>query len=191
MNRTDPPLGESWSVAPALGMTGLALILGSFAAVRHDAPTAVALPPPPARPPPVVVVVPPPPPAPPAPAPVVDCGPVLYFHYEAGAAAPRSRPVEGMDALREFLERHPEAQVVVDGHADATGSVARNLALSHARATAAATWLESQGVPAKRVTARGFGAYQPLPGHEADADRNRRVRVGVSGVAGCSTGEGP
>lgn len=84
--------------------------------------------------------------------------------------------------------------VQVDGHTDPIGSAAYNQDLSERRASAAQNQLVTDGVPADRINARGFGETQ-LKVTEADCagassraaliecfQPNRRVEVTVEGV---------
>lgn len=70
----------------------------------------------------------------------------------------------------------------VDGHTDnvplsGTGRYADNWELSSARATAVVKFLMSQGLPASRLVAAGFGEYQPLAEGDTPEARaqNRRI----------------
>ncbi|MBO9099667.1 MULTISPECIES: peptidoglycan -binding protein [Rhizobium] len=72
----------------------------------------------------------------------------------------------------------------VDGHTDnvplsGTGKYADNWALSSARAIAVVKYLISQGVPADRLVAAGFGEFQPIaPGDTPEARAtNRRIEL--------------
>ncbi|MEM9732869.1 MAG: peptidoglycan -binding protein [Pseudomonadota bacterium] len=72
----------------------------------------------------------------------------------------------------------------VDGHTDniplnAGGRYADNWELSSARATSVVKFLITEGVPANRLVAAGFGEFQPLdPSDTAEArDRNRRIEL--------------
>ncbi len=72
----------------------------------------------------------------------------------------------------------------VDGHTDnvplsGTGRYPDNWALSSARAIAVVKFLISQGVPADRLVAAGFGEFQPIaPGDTPDARAtNRRIEL--------------
>ncbi|GIK98814.1 MAG: flagellar motor protein MotB [Alphaproteobacteria bacterium] len=71
----------------------------------------------------------------------------------------------------------------VDGHTDrrpiSTAQFKSNWELSTARAISVVRFLESQGVPSRRLVAAGFGEYQPLDegsGEEAWR-RNRRIEL--------------
>jgi outer membrane protein OmpA-like peptidoglycan-associated protein len=108
---------------------------------------------------------------------------VLGFARDSSEPAP---PVVGETrSIAAWLREHPEVSIVLDGHADAVGSTDRNLALSHERAQRVAAILRRAGVTASRLTARGFGAYQPLEGAAGDGPAQRRVEVHFRGAAAC------
>lgn len=66
----------------------------------------------------------------------------------------------------------------VEGHADARGDPAANLALSKGRAEAVAASLTSKhGVAAERLQPEGKGSAEPLNKERVDAPENRRVTV--------------
>lgn len=65
---------------------------------------------------------------------------------------------------------------VVEGHTDARGSAAYNQVLSARRAAAVVSFLEEQGVPAKRLRARGYGKTHPRVPDGFDPV-NRRVET--------------
>jgi OOP family OmpA-OmpF porin len=72
-------------------------------------------------------------------------------------------------------------RVLIQGHADRTGTPEYNLKLSQQRAEETRAMLESQGIPAERLLTRGLGAHEPLrpdlpPTEEA---QNRRVSFRV------------
>lgn len=87
-------------------------------------------------------------------------------------------------ALREIATQIPDEVnwiLRVDGHSDAapinTAEFPSNWHLSAGRAISVVEFLVANGVPAKRLVAAGFGAYQPLsPQKSAEAyKRNRRI----------------
>ncbi|HSO48898.1 MAG TPA: peptidoglycan-binding protein, partial [Rhizobiaceae bacterium] len=72
----------------------------------------------------------------------------------------------------------------VDGHTDnkplsGTGRFADNWELSQARALAVVKFFITQGIPAERLVAAGFGEFQPLEPGESDEARakNRRIEL--------------
>ncbi|MEZ4390037.1 MAG: OmpA family protein [Polyangiales bacterium] len=89
---------------------------------------------------------------------------------------------ETLDALASLLIQHPEIELVeVQGHTDARGPRAANLALSRRRAETAVLYLTSRGVAPSRLRAAGYGSDRPLdPRQTPDAwTLNRRTEVHV------------
>jgi len=136
-----------------------------------------APPPPPAR----VVKKPAPKPAPP-PAPPMQERLVLRgvnFATDSAAIDPASAVV--LDVAADQLRSRPNVSVVVEGHTDSTGSDAYNQALSQRRADSVLKYLVRKGVPAQRLTARGFGEANPVASNDTAEGRamNRRVALEV------------
>jgi len=86
--------------------------------------------------------------------------------------------------LTEFaqtLQKYQDTDIVIEGHADATGPDDLNLRLSRQRANAVADFLKSQDVRASRVDEKGYGESQPVASNDNEGDRqkNRRVDIAV------------
>ena len=84
-----------------------------------------------------------------------------------------------LDIVAESLRGNPDVRVEVAGHTDITGSAATNRRLSQARAESVRDYLISKGVPADRMTARGYGPDNPVASNNTVAGRqqNRRVEL--------------
>lgn len=149
-----------------------------------SAPAAVVAPVAVPAPPPVPVA----PVAPPRPAepPVRDCPPLFAVQFGAGSLRPEALPADSVAQLRTWLEAHPQAVLVVQGHADARGGARYNWELSYRRAHAVAQQLRTAGVPRGRISAQAAGAFQPLAGREDTEAANRRVVLGLLGAPGCA-----
>ena len=65
----------------------------------------------------------------------------------------------------------------IEGHTDAVGSRAGNVALSQRRAQSVADFLIAMGVPRGRLDVQGYGPDRPLPGTSRASARNRRVEA--------------
>jgi outer membrane protein OmpA-like peptidoglycan-associated protein len=65
----------------------------------------------------------------------------------------------------------------IEGHTDAVGSRASNVALSRRRAQSVADFLVSMGVPRNRIEVQGYGPDRPLAGTSRNSPQNRRVEA--------------
>lgn len=69
----------------------------------------------------------------------------------------------------------------VEGHTDTTGTAQHNRELSQKRAESVKAFLVKEGVPAKRLAAKGFGPDKPLADNGTDdgREKNRRVEFNI------------
>jgi outer membrane protein OmpA-like peptidoglycan-associated protein len=114
--------------------------------------------------------------------------PVLFEHGEATLTA------AGEVAMHDVLERveraDPRARVVIEGHADETGTPLLNLALSQRRADVVAAWLAAHGVRRARMVVRGGGTSRPIATGSPDdlaslaPDRRVTIRLELDGAEG-------
>jgi outer membrane protein OmpA-like peptidoglycan-associated protein len=100
----------------------------------------------------------------------------IEFEFDKAVIRPSSFPI--VDGIAKSLLDHPElALVEVQGHTDEQGPDAYNMDLSNRRAAAVMQYLVEHGVPASRLTSKGYGKHVPLvKEHNAAAwKKNRRV----------------
>jgi outer membrane protein OmpA-like peptidoglycan-associated protein len=84
---------------------------------------------------------------------------------------------EGIGNVVTFMLQHPRLLLEVEGHTDDKGTDEVNVPLSQARAEAVKAVLVSKGIPAKRITAKGYGSSKPLVKNDSEENRqiNRRI----------------
>ena len=100
---------------------------------------------------------------------------------------PNIRPEdhERLQTLGAFLKNHPQADVLLEGFTDATGSEAYNLHLSRRRAFRVAQYLmENFDIPRERIVIQWYGMINPVGDNRTPKGRalNRRVEVQVVGL---------
>ena len=100
----------------------------------------------------------------------------VHFAFDSATIASSARPQ--LDALASGIKMLPTTQtVVVEGHTDAVGTDAYNLALSQRRAAAVKQYLVSvHHIDADRLKDVGYGEYRPIEGTDPLAPENRRVQ---------------
>ncbi len=86
-----------------------------------------------------------------------------------------------LEKLADLLKMKNAPAVEIEGHADNVGetAAAARQALSEQRAKTVAAWLTSHGVPAAKITAKGYGKTRPIADNDNDLGRalNRRIEV--------------
>jgi len=134
-------------------------------------------PPPPAAPeaplpPPPAPVTPPPPPA------VCSPGPfIVFFEWDKSDITPEAASI--LDNAVTQYQNCGNAQVMLAGHADRSGSAQYNVGLSQRRADAVRSYMSSHGIQDGNISTQAFGESRPRV-ETADGVRevqNRRVEV--------------
>lgn len=102
-------------------------------------------------------------------------------NFRTGSSVLNADAKEKLDAIATKALNSKAYVLEVTGYADATGSIARNRALSQRRADAVITYLvEQHKIPLRRiVTPYGFGELDPVADNKTRSGRaeNRRVEV--------------
>ena len=103
---------------------------------------------------------------------------VIYFDLDVSEIHPDDRVV--VEAHAQYLAREPEAEVVLEGHADERGSREYNVALGERRANGVRDMLRLLGVADHQIRTVSYGEERPAAvGHEEESwSRNRRVEFG-------------
>ncbi len=122
-------------------------------------------------------------PAPPAPPPVA--APIakklvlrgVNFDFNKATLQKAGLPI--LDEAADMLKANPDVNVEIRGYTDGVGSDGYNLRLSERRAETVKKYLVSRGVPASRLTTRGYGKADPVATNETAVGRaqNRRVEL--------------
>ncbi len=106
----------------------------------------------------------------------------IYFNTGSARLLDESRPA--LQAVARLVKEPRQSALVIAGHTDNVGSADFNQALSEKRAAAVREALVSQfGVPADRLTTKGFGFTHPLESNDTveGRARNRRVELVCAG----------
>lgn len=103
----------------------------------------------------------------------------VLFQSDASTLLPASK-IE-LNKVVELLLYHPEMTIEIGGHTDNTGQDAYNLTLSKARAAAVADYIKGKGIAPGRLTAKGYGATQPIADNTTEAGKalNRRTTITI------------
>jgi OOP family OmpA-OmpF porin len=117
--------------------------------------------------------------------PVESVSVTLDVKFDLGRAEVKPEFEGQLQRVAEFLKRFPDTTVLIEGHSDAVGNPAKNLALSQRRADAVREALvNTLGVDGRRVSAKGFGSTRPVGDNATPEGRaaNRRVVATIQSV---------
>ena len=111
----------------------------------------------------------------------IDAGNVTF---DSGSAAIRASEADELadlgSLMQDLLAENPAEMFLIEGHTDAVGRAAMNLALSDRRAESVALALsEYFDIPPENMVIQGYGEAELLIETEANERRNRRVAVRV------------
>jgi outer membrane protein OmpA-like peptidoglycan-associated protein len=109
----------------------------------------------------------------------ITLGSDILFDVGKYDLKPQTR--KDLNDFAQTLQKYEDTDLLIEGHADATGSDDLNLRLSRQRADAVADYLKSLGVKAGRIDEKGYGESQPIADNDSEAGRqkNRRVDIAV------------
>ncbi|MGD1439455.1 OmpA family protein, partial [Vibrio harveyi] len=84
-----------------------------------------------------------------------------------------------------FLEKYPQAQVVIEGYTDSVGSEEYNQKLSSRRAKAVAQYFIEQGVEPSNISTVGKGEESPIADNTTVDGRamNRRIEISIPSLS--------
>jgi outer membrane protein OmpA-like peptidoglycan-associated protein len=87
-----------------------------------------------------------------------------------------------LDALVRYLKTTSNAQILIEGHTDNTGSAESNKLLSLQRANAISNYLQLKGIANERILLKGLGATMPIADNNTAAGRakNRRISFTIT-----------
>jgi len=104
---------------------------------------------------------------------------VYGIHFDTSKAMILADSGQILGEMVKLLQLNPDLKLQIEGHTDNQGNSAANQALSEKRAQAVQAWLTAHGIPASRLTAKGFGQTQPVAdnGTEDGRAKNRRVEL--------------
>ncbi len=135
---------------------------------------------PPPPPPAVVPTAPPPPPPPPPMEEKVACTPgpyIVFFEWDRSDITAEASST--LDSAVSAYGNCGQAQVMLAGHADKSGTPKYNIGLSERRNTSVRSYLEGKGIPGGVISTQAFGEGAPKV-ETADGVRelqNRRVEI--------------
>ncbi|MCS7003766.1 MAG: OmpA family protein [Cytophagales bacterium] len=103
------------------------------------------------------------------------------LHFETNSDIIRAESFYDLNRMAQFLIKHPELKIGIEGHTDNVGNDEDNEDLSRRRAESVKKYLISKGVSSKNLIAVGYGEKRPIAPNDTEEGRqlNRRVEFKV------------
>jgi outer membrane protein OmpA-like peptidoglycan-associated protein len=99
------------------------------------------------------------------------------IQFASNSAALNADALALIEGFATYLHSRPDLRVEVQGHTDDVGDDVRNLELSSQRAQAVKVALQTAGIAASRLQAKGYGEKKPLVPNTTEAARQRNRRT--------------
>lgn len=104
----------------------------------------------------------------------------LHLHFNFDKATIKQEDYPKLKEGADFINRYPDASVLIEGHTDNAGDDDYNHTLSHKRADSVKSYLYlNEGIKAANVSASGQGELMPVYSNDTTWGRaqNRRVEI--------------
>jgi len=102
----------------------------------------------------------------------------LRVEFDTNKSFVRPAYHERIKEVADYMNRHSDVDVVIEGHTDSRGSDAYNQGLSQRRADSVRQYLiDKFGISASRLTAKGYGESKPIADNNTAQGRQRNRRV--------------
>ncbi len=114
----------------------------------------------------------------------IEAGAVIVLKnifFDSKLFALKRESIAELDKVVMLLNDNPKLKIEIGGHTDNVGQLKDNLLLSDNRAKAVVNYLQSKGINAQRLTAKGFGAAKPVADNKTEEGKaqNRRTELSV------------
>jgi len=99
--------------------------------------------------------------------------------FDTNSSYIKSEAYPLVDEVVTILEKNPQIEVEIQGHADNTGTAEYNQWLSERRAKKVMDYLVTKGIDPERLQAKGYGSTRPVASNDTVEGRaqNRRVEL--------------
>ncbi|QNJ97561.1 OmpA family protein [Constantimarinum furrinae] len=102
----------------------------------------------------------------------------ILFDYDKSSI--RQESYSALQSIADIMKEYPNTIFHIEGHTDSRGSDAYNMKLSNERAASVMQYLTTIGMPANRLTSKGYGEERPVATNNTAAGRQQNRRVEIS-----------
>ena len=105
--------------------------------------------------------------------------------FEFASSVLKKESEKQLDKFVEMYRKSPTMKLLINGHTDNVGSDEYNQKLSEDRAKSVYDYFLKHGIPADKMSVKGFGSKYPIDTNETEEGRakNRRVEVDIENLS--------
>lgn len=102
------------------------------------------------------------------------------FYFDTGKINLNFNSKQSLDVVASVLNKHPNVNLIIETHTDASGNEEVNMKLSQERVQSIKDYLVKNEIDASRIKTQAYGENQPKVGNDTAQNRqlNRRVEFG-------------
>lgn len=108
---------------------------------------------------------------------IANAGDRVYFAYDSSSLSAEAKNILARQV--EWLQKHPERRVLIEGHCDERGTREYNLGLGERRADAAARYLTDH-ISGERIRTISYGKDRPIAAQGSADEINKMNRVAIA-----------
>lgn len=109
---------------------------------------------------------------------IANAGDRVFYEFDKSSLSPEA--VATLDRQVQWLSKHTDVKVLIEGHCDERGTREYNLGLGERRANSARKYLEDKGVTADRLRVVSYGKDRPIAVSGTGEEVHRMNRVSIS-----------
>ncbi|MEE9443284.1 MAG: OmpA family protein [candidate division Zixibacteria bacterium] len=100
--------------------------------------------------------------------------------FDIGKSKIKDEHIPLLEKVKEIIKMFPEAELVVEGHTDASGDPLSNMQLSEKRAFAVMQYLrQSLLISADKIMFMGYGSDRPIASNQTEEGRSKNRRIDI------------
>lgn len=103
----------------------------------------------------------------------------VRIHFPTGSYEIPEKAKGFLKGFAEYLQKHSDLQIVIEGHTDQRGSKESNFILGRKRAEAVRNYLSTLGIENQRMKIKSYGETKPIDTGRTESAyaKNRRVEI--------------
>jgi outer membrane protein OmpA-like peptidoglycan-associated protein len=110
---------------------------------------------------------------------LISSGQNVVIYFSTDSTGLTDDAIEKLQKIREFLLKHPDEEIIIEGYGDSSADYRHDKKLSELRANVVKSYLEKQGISSSRLQIFWMGFKNPSGDDDSQkkADKNHQVEI--------------